>query len=274
MENEPEIQEYEIGIREYIKVMIKRKKIILAVFLVSVIAAVILNLRMPNVYEITATIELGSVKELLIKNEEAKAVMLNQNLLQSVIKELDLKMGVDSLKKAVKITDLAGTNLLTIKITYPDIDLALKINDAIINPFLTKGQIIYQERLAIVNERLKELDSEIKNVERDISRTQALISGLPNANNISHSDTSLRVILLQNSLPNYESILNALRNQKNELRLVFSNAKDFKISEKPTMPKNPVGPKRTLNVFIAGMFSLIFGVFLVFILEFFAETIK
>ncbi len=274
MENQQYAQEEEIDLREYINVIIKRKKLILAIFLVSVFTAAIVSLMMPKVYEITSIVQLGSVNEPLIKNEEAKAIMLNQNLLLSIINELNLKMGVEGLQKAIKISDLAGTNLLKIKITYPGIDTAIKINDAIVNPLITQGQSLYQERLAIINERLKELDLEIKNAEGDISRTQTLISGLPNANNISQSDVSLRIILLQNTLPNYESNLTALRNQRNGLKFSLANAKDFKIFDQPIKPKNPVGPKKKQNVLIAGMLSLMFGVFLAFVLEFWQKSKK
>jgi len=60
------------------------------------------------------------------------------------------------------------------------------INDAVISPLIIQGKSIYQERLAIINERLKELDGEIKNAEGDIVRTQTLISGLPNVSVFFH----------------------------------------------------------------------------------------
>ncbi|MFA7294740.1 MAG: Wzz/FepE/Etk N-terminal domain-containing protein, partial [Candidatus Omnitrophota bacterium] len=112
MENQQCAQEDEIDIREYINVIIKRKKLILAIFLVSVFTAAIVSLIMPKVYEIASIVQLGSVNEPLIKNEEAKAIMLNQNLLLSIVNELNLKIGVEGLQKAIKINDLAGTNLL------------------------------------------------------------------------------------------------------------------------------------------------------------------
>lgn len=274
MENQQCAQEDEIDIREYINVIIKRKKLILAIFLVSVFTAAIASLMMPKIYEVTSTVQLGSVNEPLIKSEEAKAIMLNQNLLLTIINELNLKIGVEGIQKAIKISDVTGTNLLKIKIIYPGIDTAIKINDAIVNPLIVQGQGLYQERLAIINERLKELDLEIKNAESDIGRTQTLISGIPEANNISQSDISLRIILLQNTLPNYESNLTMLRNQRNGLKFSLSNSKDFKVFDQPIKPKNPVGPKKKQNVLIVGMLSLMFGVFLAFVLEFWQKSKK
>lgn len=272
MENQPDIQEYEIDIGEHVNVIIKRKKLILSIFLAAMVIAVIVNLRMPKIYEITSTIQIGSVNEPLIKNEDVKAIILNQNSLSSIINDLKLKIAVESLKKAIKIIDLADTDLINIKVTYPEVDTALKINDAITNQFIAQGQIIYQERLAIINERLKELDAEIKNAEGDISRTQILISGLPNASSISQSDVSLRIILLQNTLPNYENNLNAIRDRRSELKFSLAKAKDFKIFDAPIKPKNPVGPNKKQNVIIAGILSLMLGVFLAFVLEFWQKS--
>ncbi|PIQ86094.1 MAG: hypothetical protein COV73_05075, partial [Candidatus Omnitrophica bacterium CG11_big_fil_rev_8_21_14_0_20_43_6] len=257
MENQQYVREDEIDIREYLGVIIKRKKLILAIFLVSVIAVVIVSLRMPKRYEISTTVQLGSFNEIsqpeesegfLIRKEEAKEIILNRNLLQSAINELNLKVGVEELQKAIKVDHLSGTNLLHIKIIYPSIDTALKINDAIINPFIALGHNRYQERMVIVKERLEELENEIKHIERDIDKTQTIISGLPNATNIAQTDVSLRIILLQNTLPDYESELNRLKNQRNNLKLLVSNSNDFTVFDAPIRPKNPVGLNKKQNV--------------------------
>jgi len=274
MENQQYMPEDEIDLRQYIKIILKRKKLILAVFLVSVFTAAIISLLMPKAYEITSTIQLGSIDGLLIKNEEAKAIMTSQNLLLSVINDLKLKTNIESLKKSIKISDITGTDLLKIKITYSDIDTVKKINDAIISLLIAQGQALYQERSAIISERLNELGMEVKNAEEDISRTQDLISGASGSERASQADISLRIILLQNTLPNYESNLTALRSQRNGLKLLLSGAKNFKIFDEPVGPEKPVSPKKTQIVITAGIHSLIFGVFLVFFLESWQEDRK
>jgi len=274
MENQQYIQEDEIDLREYINIIIKRKKLILNVFFIAVVITAIVSLLMPRIYEITTTVQLGSVGEFLIKNEEAKAIMLNQNLLLSIINDLNLKITVENLQKDIKISDISGTNLLKIKITYPGIGTALKINEAIVNPLIAQGQNFYQERTAIIKGRLKELQGAIKNAEEDITRTQNMIIGIPSSKDISQAELSLRMIILQNTLPKYENNLTDLRNQRNDLQILLSNSKDFKVFDAPIKPKNPVGPKKKQNVIIAGIFSLMFGVFLAFFLEFWQKSKK
>ncbi len=268
MESQQHIQEDEIDIREYIKVIIKRKKLILSIFLVSVVTAAIVSLTMPKVYEITSTVQLGSINGLLINKEEAKAIMLNQNSLLSIINDLNLKNTSESLQKDIKISDIGGTNLLKIRITYSGIDTAIRINDAIVNPLIAQGQDMYKERVSIINGRLKELYGAIKNAEEDITRTQNLIIGIPSSKEISQAEVSLRMVILQNTLPKYENNLTDLRNQRNDLQVLLSSSKNFKVFEAPIKPNNPVESTNRQNVLITGMLSLMLGVFLVFFLEF------
>lgn len=268
MENPQNPPEEEVDLRDYINVIIKRKKLILAIFFVAVVASAIVSLSMPKVYEITSTVQLGSINGLLISKEEAQAIVLNQNSLQSIIKALNLNIDVESLSKNIKIKEIAGTDLLTVKIIYPNIDTAFKINNAILNPLITKGQSLYQARTAISNGRLKELYVAIKNAEEDISKTQNLIINIPSSDNISQAEVSLRMIILQNTLPKYENNLTDLRNQRNDLQILLANSKDFMIFDAPIKPKYSIAPKKKQNVLIAGVLSLIFGVFLAFFLEF------
>jgi uncharacterized protein involved in exopolysaccharide biosynthesis len=262
----------EVDLMEYINVLIKRKKLVLQIFIIGVIISSAVIKLMPKVYEISSTIQLGSVSGFLISKEEAKEIILSQNSLQSIIKELGLKIEIRNLQDKIEINDVSGTNLLMIKLDYFDIDTLLKINEAVLKPLLVQGQALYQEKVAIIHERLKELDAEIKNSEGDIARTQALISGLPNSNNIAQSEVSLRIILLQNTLPDYESTLSALRNQRNALKLALVDAKDFKVIDQPIRPNHPRGGRKIRNAIIAGFVSLILGVFAGFFAEFWQKN--
>ncbi len=268
METQQPIQEDEIDLKECIKVIIKRKKLILGIFIFAILASAIYSLLLPKTYETTSIIKLGSISEPLINKEEAKEIILNHDNLQGAIKELGLDVGFESLKKSIKVDEIKGTNLLSIKITSSNIDAALMLHDVIIKPLIAQGQEMYLKRVSLINARLKELNGEISSLEEDISRVQSLITGMPKINNISQQDISVRIILLQNSLSNYESNLNALRNQRGELELSLANAREFKVFSQPFRPENPIAPKKTQIIILAGLAGLMLGVFLAFLKEF------
>lgn len=262
------MEEKEIDLRDYINVITKRKKTILTVFLVAVITTAVVSLLMPRVYETASTIQIGSIDGLLMRKSEAKQMLLGRSLLVSVIKELNLDLKPCALKENIKIEDIEDTNLLRIKTQYPDSDMAVKINKAVVDPFISRGQVIYQERLSLINQRLEELKREIKNREEDIRMTQNLIAELPGSAAVSQPEISSRIILLQNILSEYQSRLSALRNQRNSLKAVLIESKDFEIVESAFKPEYPIKPRKTLNVAIAGVVSLMFGTFLAFFKEY------
>lgn len=252
MENQQYMQEGEINLKECIKILIKRRKLVLIIFVVSVVTTALANLWIPKVYEVTSTIQLGSINELLIKKEEAREIILNQKSLLSIIKKLNLKVEVEDLKKDITIRDVLGTNLLKVNTIYPDINMAFKVVEALVNLLITQGQIIYQEQLPLAEERLKELDEEIKNIEKNVNKKKAGFSGNPK--------TKGQIILQTDTLTE-------LNEQKNKLEKLFVNAKDFKIFDQPIESKNPIKRKQQ-KVFIVGVIILLLGVLLIFFKEF------
>ncbi len=278
------MEEQEIDLRDHIKVILKRKKVILAVFFVTVITTAIVSFLMPKVYEVTSTVQIGSVDDLLMRKgqignidgllmgkEEAKEILLSQNLLAPIIKGANFDIELEQLKE-IKIEDIKNTNFLKIKVQCSDPEMAVKINKAIANVFISRGQGIYQKRLFLINERLKELETEIKDTEGNIRRTQNLITELHGPTAISQQDISLTMILLQNTLPNYESHVYILKNRRNELKISLSTAEDFKIVETPIKPKYPIKPKKRQNIALSGILGLMLAIFIAFSQEFWSKS--
>ncbi len=271
MDDQQYLAEGEIDLRNYVNVLVKRKKFILGVLLVAVSSSAIISLSMPKVYEIISTVQIGSINGIVMGKNEAKGIILNQSSLLSAIKELNLKADVESLKKSIKIDDVKDSDLLMVKLTYPDINMILEINKAILNPLITEGQRIYEKRISLVQERLKELDVEIANVEKDIVEAQNLISASPNSGKTSQSDTALQVLVLQNTIPDYEGNLTAIKNQRNRLKFSLAEAKECMIFDAPIKPERPIGPKKRQFVINFGIIGLTLGVFLALFMEFWQE---
>lgn len=202
-----------------------------------------------------------------MRKGEAKTILLSLDLLMPVIKELNLGIDLKQLKEKIKIEDIKDTDLIKIKVEYPDSEMAVKINEMIANSFVSQGQAIYSERLSPINERLKELEIEIKDREERIKKIKKLII---KASSISDfpPERGLRIILLENLLSSYEGHLQTLKTQRNELKIFLSKAKDFKILESPVRPKYPIKPKKILNIAISAILGLMLGLFFSFFQEY------
>jgi uncharacterized protein involved in exopolysaccharide biosynthesis len=73
----------EITLRNYIEVVIKRKKLIFIVFFLSVITATAINLTTPKVYVATAVIQNGYIDSPIIKIAEAASIIESQAILET-----------------------------------------------------------------------------------------------------------------------------------------------------------------------------------------------
>ena len=267
-------QEYledDIDLRDYIKVIIKRKNIILTVFFVSVISTAIISFLMPKVYLSTASIQIGIVVEPLIKKSEAGEMIKTYDILNPIVKELKLKTNVEKLKNAIEVEDIKDTDFLRFKVEYAGKDISLKLCQSIVNSFLAQASNLYQQRLNLVNQRIEELDNQINSVQSDIQRTQGLIENLSVSEKIGETEAGIRIILLQNTLPNYQTNLRALLNQKYDLQLTVIKAKEFKLMDLLIEPE-PIKPKKKQNVAISGILGLMLGVFVVFFQEYWTKA--
>jgi capsular polysaccharide biosynthesis protein len=224
---------------------------------------------MPKVYETTSLVQLGSIDQLVLDKEEAKEILLSQSNLLRIANDLNLKIKLEDFKRRIKIEDIANTNLLKIKTQFSNPDTARKINEALPVILFSYGGGLYQKKIALINERLDELEQEIHNADNDIKRTRKLVMGLSeSATSIVQSDISLRIILLQNTIPNYEVQLTTLKNQKNATKMILIKASDFRVLDSPVEPKYYIKPKKTQNIVIAAGAGLMLSLFIAFLLEY------
>jgi len=268
-------QEYaadEINLRDCINIIIKRKKVVLSIFITSVVIGIIASFLMPKIYEMSVNIQLASLKDTLITKEEARQKILNSDLLIPVIQEVGIKLDVESLKKIIRIEDIKNTNLLSIKIKYRDSDIALVILKKITASFISEMQPLYENNKSLLKKRIEELDSEIQDVLSDIEITQKNLKRLLDSESHSDLDANFKTFLIQNYLPSYMNHLFDLRNEKNKLSLVLINAKNLELLDLSPKPKHPVRPNKTLNLFISITMGLIGGMIWAFFMEYWEKS--
>jgi uncharacterized protein involved in exopolysaccharide biosynthesis len=154
--------EDEIDLRDYIKVIIRRKKIILTVFFTAVIAVAVASLLMPRVYRATTSIMIMPSRlptalsptqiSLAIEREEltgeyitprpAISVPTHQVLLESntvleriidrlkLTNQLGRPITLDSLRRGLSVEEIEDTNVLQLKVGESQPKRAREIADS------------------------------------------------------------------------------------------------------------------------------------------------
>ena len=158
VEEEPNIYEDEINLRDYIEVVVKRRKLIIGIFLVVVIVAAIASLLLPKVYQASASIMLmpstvrvavspsrhlldpettkigGHIEsKLTISIPTHKTLLKSNAVLERVMNKLksesrlDEDLTLEELSRKSEVEDTKETNILQLAVKDKDPSLAKDI---------------------------------------------------------------------------------------------------------------------------------------------------
>ncbi|MFQ6033549.1 MAG: Wzz/FepE/Etk N-terminal domain-containing protein [Candidatus Bipolaricaulia bacterium] len=115
------MEEYEVDLRDYFRVMWRKKWIILGVFLVAVVAALLLSFRMPSQYKAEAFYQLNRAPQATGINlsspssQVAVAMLGSRELLQQAVREAEVGGVGGGIANGLKVTSQKG-NLLQLEL--------------------------------------------------------------------------------------------------------------------------------------------------------------
>ena len=254
----PEIQEEEIDLREYINVLLKRKGVIILIFLIAVITAALVSyFYLKPVYEASTILMISKPKyqvelEPKIQTQFTPEVSLatyeslikDREIEEEVIKKLNLnqppyELTPDNLQGMIAIESLKNTNLIKMNLQTGDPKLAKDIANVWAALFVEKNkdlnlqeskesQEFIEEQLKISSQNLSKIEEEIRefNETNKIEIVENEIKG--KAAKILNYDLRLADIKLslQKETARKEQVIIALNEQDKVLKLSKSITED------------------------------------------------
>ncbi|MGM0421034.1 MAG: GumC family protein [Bacillota bacterium] len=187
-------------------------------------------------------------------------------------------------------------NLLILQVTYTNPRLAKKIADETANTLLKvhkqrqvsdldRALEFISSQLDSVQESLFVLEQEINKAstnseerdeaeELDLSSLTSLNSEI-NLEDMANIESNFNIRFLEIEKNIAENTYNMLREQQEELRLQRNiQPTEIEIIEAAALPTSPVSPRINLMVVISAVLAAMFGVGIIFVLEFFDTRIK
>jgi len=253
-----EIQEEEIDLREYINVLLKRKGVIILIFLIAVITAALVSyFYLKPVYEASTILIISKPKyqvelEPKIQTQFTSEVSLatyeslikDRKIEEEVIKKLNLdqppyELTPDNLQRMITIESLKNTNLIKMNLQAGEPKLAKDITNVWAALFVEKNkdlnlqeskeaQGFIEEQLKISKQNLSTIEEEIRefNETNKIEIVENEIKG--KAAKILNYDLRLADIKLslQKEKARKEQVIIALNEQDNVLKLSKSITED------------------------------------------------
>jgi len=273
-----EIEE-EIDLREYINVLLKRKGIIILIFLIAVIAAAIISyFILTPIYQSSVSFQVNTeltkqpyyypssstnpyISDILI-------LLTSDSILREAAERINLSYDFTKIKEKVEATNIKDTNIITLTVEDENPKLARDFADSIIGIFMKKNQFIYDEKRKIAEENLKIYEEQLDDIEKNIIEIEKTKLKIVNSKDMPDVEKHFQTSLLLNSLVTERNTRNFLISKISSIKEDLMNYKGFKIIDSASEPTTPIKPNKKLNILIAGVLGLFIGIFVAFFLEF------
>ena len=266
------MEEKEVDLRDYVRVIKKRKKIILLIFFVAIIVSAVVSFVLPPVYEVTSTIKIGKIvdvdtlkKEPIESQAGASGLLESSQFLAEAIKDLDLPFTIKKLREKISVEPaIDAEDLVQINIETKDPSQGLRIINYLSEKLIqrdTKIKKIYEneeEILARYDEEIKRINEELNKIEDNIKEMGKEVKSLEIASeNISgeiekrmkesKSLSEAESKILVGQMDNIRSKLESYRNNVNSARQRYATfLKDLREVE---IEKAKIERRGSLNMY-------------------------
>lgn len=336
------LEEYEIDLRDYLRVIWEKKWLIAGVFVVAVVLAALVSFRLPNEYEARALLKLRLIPAVdglrlkLPSLQQVAAIAQSDELLLQAAQELQPRypefqratpLEVEEwLKRNLKASVIEKTDLLEVRLPgdlAPErlreiLSLVIALTESKLQSDLQSDIELELTRISTITKAVQEqLDAVNTQLQNEIAQRKEILEAqrselLQRMDEIRQNPQFLRLaageqnatlqgIILKRQFevlnarardietelqkldsrgrelfPELHSRLQSLENEHTELQLlegkvqqVFAkNTEIIDVVSAPFVPEQPVGPRRTLNVLIAGVLGLFGGTLLAFFVSY------
>lgn len=265
-----EIQEEEIDLREYINILLKRKGIIILIFLIAVITAALVSyFALSPVYRSSKVFSVAKIDGRAVVNiTEALEIMKSSVVLDEVISRIGLGETAKQLSSQITTENPKGTNFIEVSAEAESPEKAKSLVENTVEVFVEQNQSEYQEKVKLIEDRLKIIEEQIDEFEKNIQEIEKTKKKIATAEELSEGERQFQTSLLLSSSVTERSLYNNLINQANSLKTSLKDCEDFKVINYAQLPGAPIKPNKKLNILIAGVLGLFVGIFVAFFLEF------
>ncbi|MGM0369638.1 MAG: YveK family protein [Bacillota bacterium] len=273
MENRVQEDYVEIDLREYLRVLADKWKLVVGILLIAIISSGIYSYLIAQpVYQATAQIKLGTDSGNYSETNFVVEVLQSSSYWRQINQELNLKAKQGNLKQMVesKLEVESEEDIINLTFKATDAQKAKLALQQVIELVKTDSDQQFKKRLKQRKAELTEVKSELASIKSELKTRQNDFQAM--------ADSSLSTVdklILNNDFANRLSQLKELKTslvqEKNNLLREIDNMIAVKVINPPLENNNPIKPNKRLNIAIAGILALMIGVFLAFVSEWWAE---
>jgi len=256
-----DIYEDEINLRDLLLVLWNWRKLVLAIFLASLVIGTVFSFIASPVYQVQAKVSLGNFAadpagaQTKITPETAKEMLLGSDLREEA-------WGKGTNAGVLAVIPVENTNILKITLDTKDPRQGEDSLDKLVALFSEKAGARYERSEKLLKDDLERTEGELQEVNKSIQQTRGILEDLSKAE---LSNTSrLQQAGLLDTLSRFTAQRDKLLENKLAYEQKLNSIEGIKVLEKPEASSSPVRPRKKLNIVIAGVLGLMVGVFAAF----------
>lgn len=275
MEEERYYDEYEIDLREYIKVLWAGKWLIIGLFIIALLVAGVYSyFILEPIYQAEAALKLSAIDGAYSDPATVIQVIKGNSFMAPIVekyhKDYTPSQSMNYIKNNLEVSSVKGTKIIEIKLKDKEPAVAKEMLQEILNNFIAEANVYYEKFISTKQDYLVNVRRELKQIEQKIKETQSYIDNISTLD-INPAEKSVILTGLGTKLDSYLNQRNSLWAQEENLKEKLFIYQPPKVINKPYLPENPISPNKKLNIAIAGVLALMLGVFIVFFREFMKE---
>ena len=274
--------EDEIQLIDYLRIIIKKRWLIIGGTVFFMVTALVISLFLPKSYQTSLQLKIGEVWGKSIENHYRVAEIINSEpFIYRLKKKMGLTESLNQIKRKKSITaeiiEAGGTRDARFPILVRIVSRGSTPNEAV-RMSTTVADLVIKEHLLMFDELMKEHHLYESKLEKQIQVIQLAIDELDETIKGQRKDPKVSppaVILLQAQLEQKQSQLLGIIRELRDVKINNTSrarTQNTRVVLPPAIPEDPVNPKITFNVLIAGVIGLISMLMLAFFLEYIGQV--
>ncbi|MEM3503862.1 MAG: Wzz/FepE/Etk N-terminal domain-containing protein, partial [Nitrososphaeria archaeon] len=261
-------------LRDYIRVILRRKRLIILITVFVMLITGILNyFLLPPVYRGSAVIGIAKIGDIpLLSTKDIQTQISSDAFLETIAR-----------RSGIPYRYLKNINLVTNTSTAVDYKLIIVNFDAndinVINTFFRFFIIVlndfnresYMAKISALKDKLSAIQKEIDSLNKQQESVFSKLRNLEQKQK-TNSEYTLEYSLVLNVYNSIENQKILLSSQINEINLTINSSNLFFYQSEPVVLDSPVGPQKLLNVAIAGFVSFFFSILLAYFIEYWQSS--
>jgi capsular polysaccharide biosynthesis protein len=281
------MDEQEVELRDYINMLVRRKKLIIGITLVAILISGILSyFVLPPIYKGSAIVlppqiggnfstgfiysDVQSTSFLaiqLIKPEEIQSMIKDSSFLAKIQNKTGISYS--DLAKDVSVSVPPDTNFVKAEFESTKKGNIQDFFNTLIDLLNETSSLSYEKNFSFLKTKVTDYENQVKILNEEEKR---ILDEIESLNKSGDKNYEIGLLVLENI---YNSIVNnkvSVESELKNLKYQIDNTHPFVYLSSPSIPDVPVKPNKLLNVAITGVAALFFSILLAFFLEYWYRT--